>query len=328
MGPGSALSAGSALFLPVRRAAAAPAGSDVSCRKETERAGMADWACSNRCLYDAPSDVVMVAAALAGSNVLRRKEVVGTDRRLQDAVLPRQCDLSRPICFFSNNTLKSLNSCNFHQPKSSAFLSSDTLNELCCSCSLEGSVGRMCWARGIRHRVRPQLPRQCEQNPPATHSTQGLSPFLPWPVISQHGAALWHVAPGCGRHALDTAPTSQSFDRAGKLMGRIRFLGGRSMSRQRGLPATLPRARVGFRLQPAPAAALADKPQYLDSSRVVCHSHSGPVRTGSPPSHQDHGGWKQVYFGPQRCATPQAPPGDHFPKWRSLPDSARGDSND
>ena len=37
-----------ALFLPVGRAAAAPAGSDISCRKETQRAGMADWA-GGRC---------------------------------------------------------------------------------------------------------------------------------------------------------------------------------------------------------------------------------------------------------------------------------------
>ena len=61
------------------------------------------------------------------------------------------------------------------------------------------------------------------------------------------------------------------------------------MFRHRALPATLPRARVGFRLQPAPAAALADQPYYPDLSRVVCHSCSGPMRTGSPPSHQEHG---------------------------------------
>ena len=32
-----------------------------------------------------------------------------------------------------------------------------------------------------------------------------------------------------------------------------------------------------------------NQPYYPDSSRVVCHSRSGPVRTGSPPSHQDRG---------------------------------------
>ena len=74
----------------------------------------------------------------------------------------------------------------------------------------------------------------------------------------------------------------------GKLRRRILGLGGRSMYRHRGLPATLPRARVGFRLQPAPAA-LPDEPHYPDSSRVVCHSRSGSMRAGSPPSHQDRG---------------------------------------
>ena len=101
-------------------------------------------------------------------------------------------------------------------------------------------------------------------------------------------ATVWPVAPGCGRLALGTAPTPQSCDGVGKLRGRIRDLGGRQMHRHRSLPATLPRARAGSRLQPTSAAALADQPHYPDSSRVVCHSRSDPVRTGSPPSHQDH----------------------------------------
>ena len=61
------------------------------------------------------------------------------------------------------------------------------------------------------------------------------------------------------------------------------------MNRHRGLPAMVPRARVGFRLQPAPAAALPDQPFCPGSSRVLCHSRSGPLRAGSPPNHQDRG---------------------------------------
>ena len=58
------------------------------------------------------------------------------------------------------------------------------------------------------------------------------------------------------------------------------------MQRHRSLPATLLRARAGLRLQSTPTAAPAEKSHYPDSSRVVCHSRSGPVRTGSPSSHQ------------------------------------------
>ena len=54
------------------------------------------------------------------------------------------------------------------------------------------------------------------------------------------------------------------------------------------LPAPLSRARV-VRLQPAPAAAPADQPYHPDSSRLVCHSRSGPLRAGTPPSHHDRG---------------------------------------
>ena len=47
----------------------------------------------------------------------------------------------------------------------------------------------MCWTSVIR-RVRPKLHRHSGQNPPATHSAQGSSPFLPLPTASQHDATL------------------------------------------------------------------------------------------------------------------------------------------
>ena len=122
---------------------------------------------------------------------------------------------------------------------------------------------------------------------PRDPQCSGLSESLSLVPAFQHGAAPWPVALGCGRRALGTDPTPQSCDRVGKLRGRIRDLGGRQMHRHRSRPATLPRARAWFRLQSAPAATLADQPHCPDSSRVVCHSRSGPVRTGSPPSRQD-----------------------------------------
>ena len=65
---------------------------------------MADWVGSDRSLYDAPTDAVVVAAAPAGSNVSSRKEIVrtgqhsenDTDRNchLQVDELQRGCGLS------------------------------------------------------------------------------------------------------------------------------------------------------------------------------------------------------------------------------------------
>ena len=114
--------------------------------------------------------------------------------------------------------------------------------------------------------------------------------------FSQRGAALWHDAHWTLPRSLKVATGSEcSGDEFGDL-------GGRSISRHMGLPATLPRARVGFCLQPAPATALADQLHCPDSSQVVCHSRSGPARTGSPPSHQDHGGCIGTEWGLERNA--------------------------
>ena len=52
---------------------------------------------------------------------------------------------------------------------------------------------------------------------------------------------------------------------------------------------TLSRARVGVRLQAAPAAAPPDQQYFPDSRRLVCRSRSGSLRAGTPPSHHDHG---------------------------------------
>ena len=72
-----------ALSLLVQGAAAAPAGSNVSCRKKTERVDMADCVGSERFLYDAPSGAV-VGAAPVGSNVSCRKETVRVDKHYED----------------------------------------------------------------------------------------------------------------------------------------------------------------------------------------------------------------------------------------------------
>ena len=61
------------------------------------------------------------------------------------------------------------------------------------------------------------------------------------------------------------------------------------MHRHRSLPATLPRARVDFRLQPTPAAAPTDQLHHPVPSRLVCHPGSRPMRTGSPPGHNHRG---------------------------------------
>ena len=53
---------------------------------------------------------------------------------------------------------------------------------------------------------------------------------------------------------------------------------------------------LGFRL----TAALADQLHSPDSSRVVCHSRSGPVPTGSPPSSSGPRGWNPVYWHERR----------------------------
>ena len=61
------------------------------------------------------------------------------------------------------------------------------------------------------------------------------------------------------------------------------------MHPHRSLPTKLPRLRVGSRLQPTPAAASTDQQNHPDSSRLVCHSGSGPMRAGPPlPCRQNH----------------------------------------
>ena len=109
------------------------------------------------------------------------------------------------------------------------------------------------------------------QNP-----TQGwVQPDMAW-APSQHG-----------RSTQDTAPVLQGSDRDGRLGGRIWDRGGRPMHRHWNLQAPS-RARIGVRLQPAPAAAPPDQPYHSDSS-LVCRSRSGPLRAGTPPSHHDRG---------------------------------------
>ena len=80
----------------------------------------------------------------------------------------------------------------------------------------------------------------------------------------------------------DTAPILQSCDSVGKLRGRI-CLGERPMHRHRSLPA------VGLSLPARSRRRVPDQPYYPGSSRLVCHSRSGPMRAGSPPIHQDRG---------------------------------------
>ena len=142
---------------------------------------------------------------------------------------------------------------------------------------------------GIRQRVRPQWLWQRGQNPHATHCAQGRVQSLVVLAPSQHGATPQLFTPHGGRSTQDSAQVLQSSDRVGKLGGRIWDLGGRPMHRHRSLRAPLSRARVGVRLQPAPAAAPPDQPYYPDSSRLVCRSRSGPMLVGTPRSHHDRG---------------------------------------
>ena len=90
-------------------------------------------------------------------------------------------------------------------------------------------------------------------------------------------------------------PLLQSCDRVGKLKGRIWGLGGRSMYRHRGLPAV---NELVFANSP-PAAAPPNQPFYPDSSRMLCHSRSGPMRAFSPPNHRDRGD-RSEYIGTDR----------------------------
>ena len=99
-----------------------------------------------------------------------------------------------------------------------------------------------------------------------------------------------------GRSTQDTAPVLQGSDKVGKLGGRIWDLGGRPMYRRRSLPGPLSRARVGVRLQPAPAAASPGQPYYPDSSRLVCRSRGGPMRDGTPPSYHVRGGGIRLFW--------------------------------
>ena len=70
----------------------------------------------------------------------------------------------------------------------------------------------MCWARGIRHLVRPQLPRQCEQ----WLRVDTVSPVASDP---QHDATLWPVAPGQWTTRTGHRPDSSKLRQGRKAQG-------------------------------------------------------------------------------------------------------------
>ena len=166
----------------------------------------------------------------------------------------------------------------------------------------------------IRHRLRPKLLRHCGQNPLATHSAQGSSPFLPLPEDCQHGATLRLVTPDSGRRALDTAPVLQSFDRVGKLRRRICGLGGRSMYRHRVFRRRYLVHELVFACNPPPP------PRSQISHIILSQAERCAIRAVAVSS-QPSRPWSREpeCFGIDRlvtqcCAAPWAPQGDHFSK--------------
>ena len=150
----------------------------------------------------------------------------------------RRFDLSRPTLFVSNDRFKSPN------PPESRGGSAAGVVVVFIFIFLRERARWMRRSGRTRRRVRLQWLQQRGQNPHATHRAQGRAqPQVAWAPSSQHG-----------RSKQDTALVNQGSDRAGKLGGRIWDLGGRPMHRHWNPLAPLPRARVGVRLQPAPAA--------------------------------------------------------------------------
>ena len=148
----------------------------------------------------------------------------------------------------------------------------------------------MCWTSVIRHRVRPKLlwtePLLWLTVPKGHHRF-----FRCWRPVSV-APSIRLVALDSGRRALDTAWSSSKLRQGSESSGeRIWSLGGRSMYRHRALPATLPRARVCFRLAARPRA-----PRLQMSHTILTQAEWCAIRAvarcelGLPPSHQDHGG--------------------------------------
>ena len=136
----------------------------------------------------------------------------------------------------------------------------------------------------------PQWLRNVDRTLKQTHSAQGLSQSLSLLLAFEHGRhAPGPIAPDSGRRALDTGPVLQGSDRVGK--GVELGIWKDRCNRHRSLPATLSRARVGVRQQPAPAAPrLQISHTILTQGRLVCRSRSGPLRAGTSPNHRDHKG--------------------------------------
>ena len=117
-------------------------------------------------------------------------------------------------------------------------------------------------------------------------------------TTAQQGSLPWclNLADGPGGQSLVSLPKGSNWTK--KLRRRGRDLGGRQMHRHGSLPATPSRARPGVRLQPAPAAAPQGQPYYPDSSRLVLHSCSGPVRIEPSPSRPDRGDKSSCVLAP------------------------------
>ena len=97
------------------------------------------------------------------------------------------------------------------------------------------------------------------------------------PATSQNGATLQFFTLDGGRSVQHTAPFFKAT--TGSESSGDDF----AMHRRVGLPLSLPRARVGLRLQPVAAATSPNQSYDPDPNRLVCYSRSGPVRGGLVP---------------------------------------------
>ena len=130
------------------------------------------------------------------------------------------------------------------------------------------------WTRrlgGIRQRAHPQRLRQRRQIHHATHGAQGRVQFQLASASSQHGRSLHDIA----QFFKEATEGESSGDEFGILEDDRCIDTG--VFQRRHLVHELV-----FACSPPPAAAPLDQPYHPDSFRLVCRSHSGPLRVGTP----------------------------------------------
>ena len=132
----------------------------------------------------------------------------------------------------------------------------------------------------IRQRAHPQWLRQRGQNHHATQRAQGRTGAVP---VGLGVPPAW-AKPARHRSGSSKAATEgeSSGDEFGILEDDRCFDTG--VFQRRHLVHELV-----FACSPPPPPRLPAQPYFLESSRLVCRSRSGPMRAGAPPSHQDRG---------------------------------------